>query len=281
MAEPSIADAVPIGSRMSGRFGRAGNVLTGAAVLAALLALWQVAGVNKWVDDGLLPPFTDVAAQFWLRWTEPSLLESTFFRESLTTLRHLLVGFGITLLLGVALGIVIGYWNSIGDRVGLTLDLLRYMPAAAAVPAFLLFMGPGDMTVIAVVIFGGIWPVLLNTMDAVRGSDRILLEVGQIYRLRRLQQIRKILLPAIMPQVFAGARVALSIGILLAIVGEYLGGGSGVGNVILLAQRQFQMKELYAGILLLGLMGIALNGLFVLVERQVLRWYIGKLAVHS
>src|SRR5204863_10198128 len=127
------------------------------------------------------------------------------------------------------LGVVIGWSEWLASRLNLTLALVQYLPPAVMVPIVLLFLGKSDATVLAVIVFGAFWPVLLNTIDGVRGADPILLEVARIYRFRPFDIAWKIILPMAMPQIVVGMRLAVSVSLLATVVGEMLGGTNGLG----------------------------------------------------
>jgi ABC-type nitrate/sulfonate/bicarbonate transport system permease component len=122
-------------------------------------------------------------------------------------------------------------------------------------------------------VFGAFWPILLNTIDGVRGADPLLVEVARIYRLRQPEIAWKIVLPMALPQIVAGLRLAVSVSLLATVVGEMLGGTDGLGFLILIAQRTFEYPEMYSGILMLGLLGITANGMFRILERYALHWH--------
>ena len=128
---------------------------------------------------------------------------------------------------------------------------------------------------IALIAFGVCFPVLVNTVAGVRavspGGARHGLDAAR----RRMERVLRIYLPAALPSIAAGLRIALSIGLVLVVISEFAGEGGGLGHYILVQQGQFAVPEMYAGILFLGLLGYALNLLFLLVERRVLAWHYG------
>ena len=154
-------------------------------------------------------------------------------------------------------------------------ELLRATPAIALVPALIVILGVGDRMLIAVIAFGVVFPVLVNSMDGVRAASPELRETASLLRLGQAERILRVDLPAALPSIFAGLRVALSIGLVMVVVSEFVGGGDGLGHYILVEQSQFNIPEMYAGILFLGLLGFVLNGVFVLIERRALSWHYG------
>ena len=116
-------------------------------------------------------------------------------------------------------------------------------------------------------------PAQPSSARGVRAASPELHETASLLRIGRAERIFRVDLPAALPSIFAGLRVAVSIGLVIVVVSEFVGGGDGLGHYILVEQSQFNIPEMYAGILFLGLLGFVLNGVFVLVERRALFWH--------
>lgn len=251
----------------------AGRIVLGGFGILAFLALWQAASAWRLVDPVLLPSVVAVSRTFMRNWTEPTPISSAYATQLGVTVGRILLGLAIASTSGVVCGVLIGWSDWLASRLHLTLSLVRYLPPAVMVPLVLLFFGKSDATVLAVIVFGAFWPVLLNTIDGVRGADALLLDMARVYHLNRLDIAWKIVLPMALPQIFAGLRLAVSVSLLATVVGEMLGGTNGLGYLILIAQRTFDYRDMYSGVAVLGLLGISVNGLFRLVERRILHWH--------
>jgi ABC-type nitrate/sulfonate/bicarbonate transport system permease component len=251
----------------------------GVLGIAMFLLLWQLVSTFKLVDPVLLPPLQTVLRSFVANWLEPSFLASANATAIGATLGRMAIGFAMAAASGIVLGVLIGSSDWLANTVQLTLSLARYLPPAIAVPVVLLFFGKSEATVLVVIVFGAFWPILLNTVDGVRGVDRLLIDAARLYRYRSVDIALRIVLPMALPQIVVGLRLAVSVCLLAAVVGEMLGGTDGLGFNILIAERTFMYPEMYGGIVLLGVVGIAANGLFRLLERRVLHWHpIGQAA---
>jgi ABC-type nitrate/sulfonate/bicarbonate transport system permease component len=123
-----------------------------------------------------------------------------------------------------------------------------------------------------------LWPVLLNTIDGVTGIDPTLRDTARVYGVKGPGLLRRIVLPAASPQIFAGMRTSLSLALILMVISEMVASTNGIGFFVLQSQRSFAIPEMWSGILLLGLLGYLLNVVFVLVERRVLAWHRGARA---
>ena len=156
------------------------------------------------------------------------------------------------------------------------LEFFRAIPPPVLVPVLILFAGIGTSMKILVIFSGCVWPILLNTVEGVRGIDEVLRDTARCYRLRPATQLRYLVLRAASPQIAAGARQALSVGVILMVISEMFAANNGLGFTIVQFQRSFAIPEMWSGILLLGLVGVVLSLLFRLVERRVLAWYRGQ-----
>jgi ABC-type nitrate/sulfonate/bicarbonate transport system permease component len=147
--------------------------------------------------------------------------------------------------------------------------------AARAAPDLVVLHSIGDRQKIAFIAFFCVFPVLLNTIDGVRGIDPTLIETARSYGVPRHERIRRLVLPAALPQIVAGMRNSLSLAVITMVLAEYFSSTNGVGYVLLISKNTFQFGPMWAAILLIGLFGYVLNLLFLLGERRVLAWHRG------
>jgi ABC-type nitrate/sulfonate/bicarbonate transport system permease component len=242
----------------------------GWVVAVALLGLWQVYASNA--ELLYLSTFTDSVSATWSLITQDSLTT-----DVLPSIGRFLAGYAIGCSVGVAVGIPVGYIRSLEPWVRPVLEFLRSLPAPAIVPIAVLLLGATSWTRIAVIAFGSCWAVLLNAIDGARGVDPLLIDTGRVNRLGTLELLRRIVLPAAMPQIFAGLRIALGIALIVMVFSEMIASTSGLGYFILTSQRRFLVPETYGGVLLIGIIGWAFSVLFLFVERRVLSWHVGRL----
>ena len=245
--------------------------VAGPLFVLFLLAVWETLSQLRLVNVVLFPPVTTVLGRFFALWAD-----STFPTHLLPTLRRMALGYAIAAALGISLGTLMGYWRGVADRLAPLLEFLRPLPPVAVIPAFVLFLGIGDEMKVAVVLFGCFWPILLNTIDGVRGVHPTILEVARMYQFTTPRTLRSVVLPAAMPQIMAGLRTSLAIALIVAIVSEMIGATQGVGFFILLAQRSFRMPDMYAGIILLAVLGYTLNRGFLLLESRLMAWHLER-----
>ena len=192
--------------------------------------------------------------------------------DLLATVERMLLGWLLASVAGVALGTAIGISAAARQLLGPTLEFLRPLPASALIPVGIAFFGLTQSMVLGVICFGTLWPMLLATVQGFAGVEPRLGEVARLLHLGRWQVIRKIALPNALPDILSGMRLGLTVALILSVVGEMLAGQPGLGLRILLAARAFRAPELFAGVILLGVVGVLSNALLSQVERRLLRW---------
>ncbi|MFT3816816.1 MAG: ABC transporter permease [Rubrivivax sp.] len=246
-----------------------------AAVLAALLALWWLASHQQWVSKVFLP--TPEA-------TVRSLLEGLNLRAAadaprgelagftLSTIERMVLGWLLASLVGMALGALIGISATARAWIQPTLEFVRPLPASAVLPLAVSLFGLSPSMVLSVVAFGAMWPVLLATVHGFASVEPRLREVASALQIGHGAFIWKVGLPSAMPDILAGMRLSMTVSLIVSVVGEMIASQSGLGQAILLAARSFRASELFAGIILLGLIGFVSNSLLALAEQRLLRW---------
>src|SRR5680860_1677 len=241
--------------------------LLGVALVLGILLVWQLSTTRGLIDSPSLPPVSTVLAT-WGR----LLLSGELLQHLWASLVRAFIGYGIAAVVGIALGLAMGYARTAYNLFEPLTELLRPIPSPAYIPLAILFLGLGEQMKIFVVAFSCLFPVLLNTFGAIRAVDPILINTGRTFGTSRFQLITKILLPSALPGILTGLRVALGISLILVVIAEMVASNTGIGYFILNSQRLFQIPEMFAGIFTLAVVGYALNQLFVLTEHFLLRW---------
>ena len=242
------------------------GVLLGLPVV--LFAAWWFGSAGS--TDFYRPPLQRILIAFSDTWFGSRIAD-----DVLPSLGRLGVGYGMAFTVGVALGTAIGLSPRLRALVEPTLEFLRAIPPPVLVPILMLFAGIGDLMKVLVIVSGALWPILLNTVEGVRGADEVLADTCRTYRITGLLRLRHFLLRSASPQVVAGTRQALSIGLILMVISELKAANEGLGFTVREFQTGFQIPEMWSGVLLLGIIGVVLSLLFRLVERRALGWYHG------
>lgn len=201
--------------------------------------------------------------------------DGAFTSDVLPSLGRLLLGWLIAVMAGVSAGLALGRSPVITDYVSSILFFFRSVPATLLVPIFLVVFGLGTRMEVVTVLWGAIWPVLLNTIDGARSVDDVKAETSRAFGIRGRRWVFGVVLPTAAPKVFAGMRLALSIAIILMVFSELVGSTSGVGFRLTTAQGSFLLPEMWAWIVLVSVLGYALNFLLSQAERRALAWHPG------
>lgn len=200
----------------------------------------------------------------------------TLLRDVLPSAGRALLGLAIAILLGVGAGLVLGRSRRLYAVFAPLLEFARALPPVVVLPVFVLFLGVGDAMKIAMIVFGCVWPILLNTVDGVRSVPSIVWETAGVYQLRGIAAMRHVVLPHALPQIVTGVRIATALGLILMVVSEMFAASSGLGFLVVQSQRTFAIPEMWAGIVTLTMIGLAFTGLLTLVDRRLLAWHRGQ-----
>ncbi|MDX3134218.1 ABC transporter permease subunit [Streptomyces europaeiscabiei] len=238
------------------------------ALPLVLVTVWWLASDDS--TDVFWPPLRTILTTFPDVWTAERLRA-----DVLPSLLRLSAGYALAALAGIALGTVVGSYRRVRAVCEPVLEFLRAVPPPVLVPVIMLFAGIGDTMKIVVIASGCVWPVLLNTVEGVRAVDSVMSETARSYGITGVARLRNVVLRSASPQIFAGLRQALSIGIILMVISEMTASSNGLGHTIVQFQRGFAIPDMWTGILVLGLLGFLLSVVFRLVERRVLGWYHG------
>lgn len=238
-----------------------------ALVLFLLVALWWLCSHFQWISKVFLPTPEATLASLVEGLVHGDLLDFT-----LSTTLRMALGWGLATLLGVVLGALIGSSAAVRVWIQPTLEFVRPMPASAMMPLAIAIFGLSGGMVLFVVAFGAMWPVLLATVHGFASMHVRLKEVSQALQLSRTAFVCKVGLPNALPDILAGMRLSLTVSLIVSVVGEMLASQSGLGQAILLAARSFRASELFAGVLLLGLIGFVSNAALAVVEKHFLKY---------
>ncbi|MFD7406588.1 ABC transporter permease [Streptomyces sp. NPDC059866] len=242
---------------------------TKSAAIVALLLLWEIAPRAGLVDRTFLPPFSEVADAWWGLATDGQLADNA--RASLA---RSFSGFGIAVAVAVPLGLLIGWYRPVADLLGPLLEVFRNTAALALLPVFVLLLGIGETSKVSIVVYACTWPILLNTISAVRHVDPTLLKLAKSMDLSAPRLFQRVILPASVPVMFTGIRLAGAVSILVLVAAEMIGAKAGLGYLINASQYNFAIPQMYAGIITISAIGVVFNQFLVTVERRLSSWRV-------
>lgn len=232
--------------------------------------LLELVARAQWVSPLYFPPISkDVSA--FVRLTASGELPM----ELLKSFVRMGCGYALAAATMIPLGILMGISPRMFHLLDPAIEFLRPLPPPAIIPVAMLFLGIGDAMKIFVIFFACAFPMVLNTMDGARHIHPVFIATGRTFGLTRTRLIRRIVLPAALPQIMSGLRTSLPISLIVAILSEMIGSVDGIGHFILRMQRSFNIPEMYAGIMMLGMVGYCLNTGFMILEQTLLAWHKG------
>ena len=238
-----------------------------AAVLPLLLFVaWWLATANS--TSVFFPPLRTILSE-----TGNDLLFGPLPRFLRFSLGNLAAGLGLATVAGVGFGLLLGLSPALNRLLDPALQFFRALPKVTLVPLIIGALGIGPMPKVLAIALGCVWPILLNTIDGVRGLETGHRDMARAYRLSPRLRLVHVVFPGALPQIVAGVRVALSVGVVIMVVSEIYGAEEGLGYYILSASRSFEVAKTWGGTLLVGLTGYALATGFAALERRMLSWH--------
>lgn len=249
----------------------AGERAPGAALILALLAAVEAGVRTGAVNAALVPPPTRVAARIG-----EILAGGEFAGPLASTLWLLFAAYFAASALAIGLGLLMGRYRAIDNLFEPLFELIRPLPKPALLPPLILFLGLGAPMKLVIVGLGVFFPVVINTVQGVRGVDPVLIDTARTFGHGQRAILLKVILPSALPFILAGMRVSLALGLILAVIAEMLAGTGGLGYLVLDMQRSFKVVDMYAWLVLLAVLGYALNAGFGRVERRAAHWALAR-----
>ena len=242
------------------------------AAAVALLATWQVVSsvvLPRLAPSAatLMPPPLGVVIAFL------DLMRSgDLILHILASLRRVLVAFAVAALAGVALGVAIGWWRRFGDLVDPLVEFIRPIPPLAWIPLAIIWFGIGDAQNMFIIFLGAFFPIVVNAIEGVRSVDRPLIWAALTLGGTWPQILREIILPGALPLILTGLRIGLGVGWMALVAAELVAASSGLGFLIEDSRNLLFTERVLLGMVMIGLLGFAMDRLMRLIERRVTPW---------
>ncbi len=239
----------------------------GFLVFATLIGIAEWGTRSGWISALTLPKPTDVLLTF------KELYQSgLLFKHLAPSLTRLVVGSCMGISLGISVGVLIGLFSYIRSGFVPVVAALFPIPKIALLPLFVIWFGIDEGSKYALIAFGTFTPTVVATYGAVDNVERSLIRMGQSFGLSWFSIVRKIVIPGAMPGILSGLRISLAIAIILLVAAEMLGAEYGIGAYILEAGSLYDLERLFAGVVILSLLGVIISALIGAIERRVLNW---------
>lgn len=252
---------------VSPRKRRTVTVARGLAGLTTLVLIWEFAPRLGLVDSYFIPPLHIVLQEWW-----GMVLDGELWKHIRASLVRSAVGFGLAIAIAIPLGAVIAWYRPVREFFTPVLEIFRNTAALALLPVFMLLLGIGETSKIAIVLYACFFPILLSTISGVATVDPQLLRSARVLGLSPVATFRKVVFPAAVPTIFTGIRISGAAAILVLIAAEMIGATAGLGFLINYAQYNFLIPKMYAAIITTSILGVAVNYALVALERRFSRW---------
>ena len=239
----------------------------GFLLIGILMVVWEVVVVTKTVDLISFPLMSGIIGKFFTL-----IADGEIVKQVVPSLQRMFIGYFLAIIAGVAVGLLMGYFRFVYHLLEPLTELLRPIPSPAYIPIIILFLGLGDTMKIFAIFLASFFPILLNAYAGVRSVDRVQIDTARTFGLNSRQIVWEIIMPASAPYFFAGMRISLGIALILVVISEMVASNDGIGYFVLDMQRSFRIKEMYAGVVMLALMGYFLNRLLMWFERFMIGW---------
>lgn len=243
------------------------NAFKTSAAILAFLAIWEAAPRFGLVNLTFLPPLTEVLGAWWALLVSGDLTDHV-----LASLSRSFGGLFLAIAVAIPLGLAIGWWKPVAQYLNPLLEVFRNTAALAILPVFILLLGLGETSKIAIVFYACAFPLLLNTISGVRNVDPLLIKSARSMGLPPVSLFRKVIVPASIPTIFVGIRQAGASSILVLVAAEMVGAKSGLGYLVQYTQFSFQIPQMYAGILTISAIGLVINYALVYAETRLTAW---------
>lgn len=267
IASPSREQTIQPVRFRGGGFAPQPRKFVGPAVFIILIAVWEAGSRLGIISSLVLPAPSEAFSAFM------DLVHSgNLWKHVSASLQRLVIGF----FSGAALGLIVGTAAGLSSyaRAGIKplVAAIFPIPKIALLPLFIIWFGIGEGSKVATILFGCFFPTVIATYGAIDSVDRTLIRMGQSFGLSRLHIIWKIVLPAALPGILSGMRIAASISIILLVAAEMIGAEYGIGAYVLLAGNLMATDQLIAGVAILSVLGLAVSALITLAEKRFLSW---------
>lgn len=238
--------------------------ITGFAIF---IGSWQLLSSIGWINPVLLPSPVSLAYA-----ARELIAEGTLFTHTVASLGRVLTGFLLASFCGVTLGVLLGWSQTLSDLVRPIVESLRPIPPIAWTPIAILWFGVGNAPSYFLVFIGAVFPVFVNTFAAVRNIDRTQINAALCLGAGPGLLIRDVLIPASLPIIFPGLRIALGVGWMCVVTAELIAAQSGLGYMIQQNRVLLQTQNVVTGMATIGLVGFAMGSLMGRVERRLIPW---------
>ncbi|MCC9295181.1 ABC transporter permease [Clostridium sp. WLY-B-L2] len=243
------------------------NIYQRTIVIIVVLVVWEIAPRLNLIDPVFIPPPSTIAYAFI-----KLIISGELIRAIIISMSRAICGFGIAMILAIPLGFFMGWFKKFEKYMDPLFSTLRQVNTMTILPLFILLLGIGEASKIAIIAYASFWSTFLNTASAVRNVDPLYIKCAKSIKLSNGKIFRKVVLPSSIPSIFTGLRYSASVSLILLVTSEMLGATNGLGYAINNWQMLFQTDNMWAGIVTMALIGLIINNIFVWIEKRLTHW---------
>lgn len=218
---------------------------------------------------GLIPPYFLPSPSEVIQSFETLLMNGELVQDTSLTLMRVVLGLTVSALIGIPLGILMGWSDTVRDLSSFMVGILRPIPPIAWIPFAILWFGVGLESAVFIIFIGSVFPILINTMDGVKRVDKVLLESAYTLGASDIQVLRKVAFPASLPNIVTGLKVGVGVGLMCTVAAEMIGSNSGLGYLIFTSTSMLDTGSAIVGMLTIGIIGLGADYLFSRIEKEV------------
>lgn len=242
---------------------KAAEFLISLIIPVFLLIVWEVLASQGVIKETIMPRPSKIGSALW-----KLVLNGKLPRDIGISLRRVLVGYFTGAAFGIIFGIALGLFPKLNKLFSLLFELLRPIPIIAWVPVLILWVGIDEKSKIIVISIGTFWPVLLNVIGGIKNVDKKYLEVSAVFMKSKAETIVKVVLPAALPSIFTGLRIASGNALMGVIGAEMFAASSGLGYMVAYAREMSQPAKMLGGVFVIGILGCILNTVVNSIEKR-------------
>jgi NitT/TauT family transport system permease protein len=244
------------------------KIFRNTAAVIVFLSLWEIAArLELFVNPLFLPPFSKVISTLF-----KVIVSGELSKHVVISLRRALIGYVLGVSFSVPMGLLIGWFKTLREFLNPLISLFRNTPTLALLPVFVMFFGISETSKVAVIFWGVIWAVLINTISGVKNVDIQLVKASRSMGTSSLKLFTSVILPGSLPYIFTGMRLSATTSILILIAAEMMGASRGLGYQLYFYQGRMKTPEMYAYIVFMSLLGFSLNTFLEYLERNSFKW---------
>ena len=248
------------------------QIIFSIAVFATVLALWELGVAYGFLKAYQFPPASRIARGFYEIMTVGFPTGISIWSHTLTTILRILQGYCAAVLLAIPVGLLIGAFPVLDKLTAPLIVFCRSVATLSLLPLVIVWFGAGELTKVILIGYGCFWVMLSNVIAGVKYVDPVLIRAARAFNVGGFELYRKIVLPAALPRIFAGARMALGVGFMVIVGAEMIGTIEGLGALIMEARSFYRSEITIIGMLVIGLLGFLISTGLIWLERKLLPW---------